>query len=54
MTIQKKRKKKKGPIPQKGITNEKLAPKLKQILWEKQLSKEEFARKLEEPFPYIL
>lgn len=54
MTIQKKKKKKKGPIPQKGITNEKLAPKLKQILWEKQLSKEEFARKLDEPLPYIL
>ena len=54
MTSKKKRKKKKGPSPQKGITNERLADKLKRILREKKISKEEFARKLDEPLPYIL
>ncbi|MCR0217170.1 helix-turn-helix transcriptional regulator [[Clostridium] innocuum] len=54
MTLKKKRKKKKGPSPQKGITNERLADKLKRILREKKISKEEFARKLDEPLPYIL
>ena len=47
MTSKKKRKKKKGPSPQKGITNERLADKLKRILREKKISKEEFARKLD-------
>ena len=36
------------------ITNERLADKLKRILREKKISKEEFARKLDEPLPYIL
>lgn len=54
MTSKKKRKKKKGPSPQKGITNERLADHLKHILWKKKISKEEFARKLDEPLPYIL
>ena len=54
MTSKKKRKKKKGPSPQKGITNERLADKLKRILRVKKISKEEFARKLDEPLPYIL
>ena len=54
MTSKKKRKKRKGPSPQKGITNERLADNLKYILWKKKISKEEFARKLDEPLPYIL
>ena len=41
-------------MPQRGITNDKLAGKLKHVLREKKLSKEEFARKLDEPLPYIL
>ena len=54
MTSKKKRKKRKGPSPKKGITNERLADHLKHILWKKKISKEEFARKLDEPLPYIL
>ena len=54
MTSKKKRKKRKGPSPQKWITNERLADHLKHILWKKKISKEEFARKLDEPLPYIL
>ena len=54
MTSKKKRKKRKGQSPQKGITNERLADHLKHILWKKKISKEEFARKLDEPLPYIL
>ena len=54
MTSKKKRKKRKGPSPQKGITNERLADNLKYILWKKKISKEEFARKLDAPLPYIL
>lgn len=49
-----KRNRKGKTLPGKGITNYRLAKKLNKILREKNLSREQFAKKLDEPLPYIL
>lgn len=46
--------KKKKVMPGKGITNKKFGKKLRQVLYDKDMTKEVFAKKLDEPLPYIL
>lgn len=56
--MSKKQKRPKGPKPGTkpgfGITNKNLGKKLRKILKQKDISVDEFARKLDEAVPYIL